>query len=167
VTELEMLNGANRALVIDPDGTVEVIAFANVTANDFGSYGLDTLLRGLRGTDGCVGDHVVGALFLLLEQDTLHRLLLPLDELDEVRYYRAVGRDGSLLEEPGSAGRRRDCGALPPGGAAGRAGQEALVGRSLLGRRHANRCLGIDEELPAQGRRGSRRPATVGAQRRA
>jgi hypothetical protein len=51
VTELEMLNGANRALIVDPDGAVEVIACANVTANEFGSYELDTLLRGLRGTD--------------------------------------------------------------------------------------------------------------------
>jgi hypothetical protein len=93
VTELEMLNGANRALV-------EVIAFASVTANDFGSYQLDTLLRGLRGTEGFVGDHVVGALFLLLEEDTLGRLLLPLDELDEVRYYRAVGRGGQLSDAP-------------------------------------------------------------------
>src|SRR5690606_17214226 len=30
VSELEMLNGANRALLIDPDGGAEVIAFANV-----------------------------------------------------------------------------------------------------------------------------------------
>jgi hypothetical protein len=100
VTELEMLNGANRALLIDPDGTVEVIACANITANEFGSYELDTLLRGLRGTEGFVGDHVVGALFLLLEEDTLHRLLLPLDELDGVRYYRAVGRGGQLSDAP-------------------------------------------------------------------
>jgi hypothetical protein len=100
VTELEMLNGANRALLIDPDGSVEVIAFANVSANHFGSYQLDTLLRGLRGTEGVVGDHVIGALFLLLEEDTLHRLLLPLAELDQVRYYRAVGRGGQLSDAP-------------------------------------------------------------------
>jgi hypothetical protein len=53
VTELEMLNGANRALIIDPDGAVEVIAWANATHEGGASrtYTLDTLLRGLRGTE--------------------------------------------------------------------------------------------------------------------
>jgi hypothetical protein len=40
-----------------------------------------------------------------------------------------------------------------------------LVERPLLGRRHADRCLGVDEELPAEGRFG--RAAFAGAQRRA
>ena len=75
VSELAMLNGANRALLIDPDGTVEVIAFATVTPNEFGSFTLSTLLRGLRGTEGFVGSHVVGALFLLLEAATLNRVV--------------------------------------------------------------------------------------------
>ncbi len=69
-----------------------------------------------------------------------------------------VGRDG-LFEEPGSAGGRRDHGMLPAGGAAQRAGAGAAVGRSLLGRRHADRCLGVDEELPGQGRQRRRRAA--------
>jgi hypothetical protein len=98
VSELAMLNGANRALLIDPDGTVEVIAFATVTPNDFGSFTLSTLLRGLRGTEGFVGSHVVGALFVLLEETTLNRILLPLAELDTVRHYRGVGRGGQLSD---------------------------------------------------------------------
>jgi hypothetical protein len=43
-----------------------VIAFAKITPNEFGSFTLGTLLRGLRGTEGFVGSHVVGALFLLV-----------------------------------------------------------------------------------------------------
>ena len=41
------------------------------------------------------------------------------------------------------------------GGAAGlAAGQEAPVERALLGGRHADRRMGVDEELPAEGRIG-------------
>ena len=47
----------------------------------------------------------------------------------------------------------RCCGALPPGGAARRTGAASAVGRAFLGRRHADRGVGVDEELPAEGRR--------------
>ena len=45
-------------------------------------------------------------------------------------------------------------------------GARASVGRALLGRRHADRGLGVDEELPAEGRLGAsrrRRAATASA----
>lgn len=51
VSELAMLNGANQALLVDPDG-VEILQFATVTANADGSHTLSTLLRGRRGTEG-------------------------------------------------------------------------------------------------------------------
>ena len=50
-------------------------------------------------------------------------------------------------------GGRRGGGALPPGGAARRAGPPFVVGGAFFGRRHPDRGLGVDEELPAQGRR--------------
>ena len=74
-----------------------------------------------------------------------------------------VGRDG-VFEEPRPSGGGRCGGALPPGGAARRAGSPAVVGRAFLGRRHADRGLGVDEELPPQGRR--RRRSARRAQRR-
>ena len=51
-----------------------------------------------------------------------------------------------------------------PGRDAGRsAGQGAAVGRAFLGRRHADRGLGVDEELPPEGRqrRAARRRAAT------
>ena len=62
-----------------------------------------------------------------------------------------------LFEEPRPSGCGGCGGTLSSGGSARRAGSPAVVGRALLGRRHADRGVGVDEELPPQGRR--RRPA--------
>ena len=68
-----------------------------------------------------------------------------------------LGRDG-VHQEPRPAARGRDRGQVPARGARAAQGQGAPVGRALLGRRHADPGLGVDEELPAEGRlRASRR----------
>ena len=59
-----------------------------------------------------------------------------------------------LLEEPRPAAGRRHRGEVPGRGAGAAAGEEAAVDRALLGRRHADRGLGVDEELQAEGRLG-------------
>jgi len=51
-TELEVLNGANRAVIGG-----EVIGYANATLVDTDTYDLDTFLRGLRGTESQVANH--------------------------------------------------------------------------------------------------------------
>ncbi len=91
VTELEMLNGANRALLIAADGSAELIAFADVTVNGDGTLTLGTLLRGQRGTEWACGLHAPGDLFVLVTE-AFEDLLLPLSALNAVRYARAVGR---------------------------------------------------------------------------
>ena len=98
VTELEMLNGANQALVVDPDGAAEIIQFATVTANADGSHTLSTLLRGRRGTELFTGCHSLASVFVLIEDDTLSRLPVPLTALDAARSYRAVGRGDALRD---------------------------------------------------------------------
>jgi hypothetical protein len=85
-------------LLIKSDGSVEVIGFAEVSDDGNGRYTLSTLLRGLRGTEGEVAGHAIGDVFVLLQDDTVNRLLLPLDELDEVLFYRAVGRGEALRD---------------------------------------------------------------------
>lgn len=66
-TNLQMLNGANAAALLNPlTGVVEIIQFQNVTQNTDGSYTLDTLLRGRRGTEVYTGTHTVGEVFILL-----------------------------------------------------------------------------------------------------
>lgn len=99
VTELEMLNGDNRALIIDPDGAVEVIAWANGTHEGGASrtYTLHTLLRGLRGTESFTGGHQIGSTFLALDEAVFRRLI-PL--ADAQKTYKAVGRGGVLAEAP-------------------------------------------------------------------
>src|SRR5690606_17943432 len=93
VSELEMLNGANRALLIDPDGGAEVIAFANATEDGKGRYVLDTFLRGLRGTETFTGGHRFGSMLLLLEDETVQRDGVPLAELGAARHYSPVADD--------------------------------------------------------------------------
>src|SRR5215217_3171758 len=64
-----------------------------------------------------------------------------------------------------TAARGRGGAGVPFGAVVAAAGQDAALGRALLGRRHADRRLGLDEELPAEGRLGL--AAGAGAQRRA
>ena len=68
-----------------------------------------------------------------------------------------------LLEEPRPAARRRHRGEVPGGGAGAAAGEEAAVDGSLLGRRHADRGVGVDEELQAEGRLGRAAGRAAGA----
>src|SRR5262249_44941298 len=60
---------------------------------------------------------------------------------------------------------RRHRGQVPGGGAGAAQGEEASVERSLLGRWHADRGLGLDEERQAQGQLG--RAASQGGGRNA
>jgi hypothetical protein len=100
VTELEMLNGANRALLVKKNGSAEVIAFAEVEERSNGSYVLSTFLRGLRGTEGETSGHVAGELLVLLDDGALERRAIPLDQLGTERAFRAVGRGQALSEVP-------------------------------------------------------------------
>jgi hypothetical protein len=97
-TELEVLNGANAAVLLRADGTPEIIQFRDVTLNDDGSVTLSWLIRGRRGTDVFCEGHEDGETFLLLEPDTVDAIRLGLGELDKVRYYKGVGF-GGLFEE--------------------------------------------------------------------
>lgn len=68
-TELAVLKGANYALLGD-----EIIQFVNATLNVNGTYTLDTLLRGRRGTDWATVDHVINDDFVLLTEDQIRRM---------------------------------------------------------------------------------------------
>lgn len=91
VTELEMLNGSNRALLVTPDGQAELIGFRDVTANGDGSFTLSTFLRGQRGTEWACGLHSAGGLFVLVN-DALEPITLALGDINQTRYARLVGR---------------------------------------------------------------------------
>lgn len=72
-TELALLNGANLALL----GS-EIIQFQTATLIADQTWQLSNLLRGRYGTEGA--SHTVGERFMLLELDTLARLMLSLPD---------------------------------------------------------------------------------------
>ena len=92
-SEAAVLNGTNYALLGD-----EVIAFADVTQNDDGTYALGTLLRGRRGTDPAVGSHAAGERFVLLTQTTLSRIN-DSSSLELMRLYKAASLGESTFPE--------------------------------------------------------------------
>lgn len=68
VPELECLNGVNRAAIIDPTtGNCEIIGFKNAVLQGDGTYNVSGLLRGLRGTNWAVDQHLPYAQFLVLD----------------------------------------------------------------------------------------------------
>ncbi|RUM97920.1 hypothetical protein EET67_09910 [Pseudaminobacter arsenicus] len=90
-TEAEVLEGANLAW-IGRDGRWEGIGFRIVTDNGDGTYTLSGLtVRGYRGSEVHAGSHVAGDYFILHSPDWVHRLNHPVSDLDQTRYYKAIG----------------------------------------------------------------------------
>jgi len=91
VTYDQMSQGQNRALLARIDGRVEVIHYQNVTENADGTYTLDTFLRGRRGTDTMTEDYDGTETFIKLsDEQTIIKIGLPLEELDNPSYYKFV-----------------------------------------------------------------------------
>jgi hypothetical protein len=98
VTQLDLVNGANPALVLKANGEPEIIQFRDVVTNPDGSFALTGLLRGRRGTDVFVAGHQPGELFVLLDPDDIESLAVALGDLGLSRHWRAVGF-GTLFED--------------------------------------------------------------------
>jgi hypothetical protein len=91
ITQLEMVNGANGAMLLDEaTGNLEIIQFRDVTLNANGTYTLSGLLRGRRGTDTMTGTHVAGEIFILLSVDPIESFSVALGEIGSTRYYKGV-----------------------------------------------------------------------------
>ena len=98
VTQQAMLAGANAALLLNANGEPEILQFREVTDNPDGSFTLQGLLRGRRGTDVFVTGHQPGDLFVLLDVDDVETLTISLGELGLARSFKAVGF-GTLFED--------------------------------------------------------------------
>lgn len=85
ISQLELLNGANGALLGD-----EVIQWQTATPLDATSWRLSTLLRGRRGTEWAIPTHRAGERFLVLSTVALRRGNMNLSEVGTARQYRAV-----------------------------------------------------------------------------
>lgn len=90
-TELDVLNGANRAAIITA-GVVEVFHFRDVTSNGNQSYTLEHLLRGRRGTEDISRNttHAEGSLLVILDDADLARFILPRSDINNEKEYRIV-----------------------------------------------------------------------------
>jgi len=91
VSNLDMLNGANVALV----GS-EIIQFQTATLNSDGSYTLSDLLRGRKGTESTTASHVLGEDFVLLQSDVVQFLPLNSSDRGASATYRAISTGQSV-----------------------------------------------------------------------
>lgn len=96
VTQLDMLNGANKCAILKADGEIEIIHFRDVTYEGDGIYALSGLLRGQRGTDTMAFNHLSGEEFILTNNSLELKLNLPIF-VGQINWFRARGT-GSPLE---------------------------------------------------------------------
>jgi len=89
VTKEQVYAGMNAAAVRSTTGW-EVIQFTTATDNGGGQWTISELLRGRRGTEIHVANHVTGSNFVLLEQANLTRVSLPISDIGQIHEYRAV-----------------------------------------------------------------------------
>lgn len=96
-TDLEVLNGANRAVLFAIDGSFEIIGFADVVNNGDGTFTLSRLLRGLRDTDSQA--FVAGSRFVLVSPQTTAYSSFNSSYLLRTRYFRGVASSGNIDDE--------------------------------------------------------------------
>lgn len=86
VSQVELIRNPFNLIVCGD----EIIQFANAVDKGNGYWELNTLLRGLRGTDWAVGQHVPGERFLRLTQGATQRISHDLSFLNVEGTFRAV-----------------------------------------------------------------------------
>ena len=90
VTDIELLNGANGAVLLRDDGQLGIVQYRTVTALGDGQYRLSYLARGRRGSERMDRDYTGGEFFLALSTATLAGLSVALSERGLARTYRAI-----------------------------------------------------------------------------
>lgn len=88
-TALEVLNWANMAALVGPDGETEIIQWRDAADEGGGLFRLTGLLRGRRGTEDQITARRAGDLFLILDESRAG-FAAPVSEASALRYYRAV-----------------------------------------------------------------------------
>jgi hypothetical protein len=95
VSDAALLAGANSAALVQPDGSVEIIQFANAELVGERTYELSRLLRGQAGSEWAMGAPLgAGARFVMLDE-TLVVLARGIDLLGRTMELRAVAADRS------------------------------------------------------------------------
>ena len=88
VTETQMLNGSNYAL-IGAAGRWEIIQFQTATLIDTDTYTLTNLIRGRQGTEHNTANHAIGDTFILLDS-AIKRLDMSSSAIGTSYYWRIV-----------------------------------------------------------------------------
>lgn len=91
LTELQVLNYGNVALVGN-----EIIQFRDAVLIADNTYQLSGLLRGQKGTEWAIYNHVPNERFVLLELGAISRVSQPTTELNLSRYYKPVSFGDTL-----------------------------------------------------------------------
>ncbi len=92
-TEDLALDGAGILLVGN-----ELLCYVTSVDNGNNSFTVSTLLRGRRGTEGEIANHVSEERVVVISADTLIRKGIDLSDQGEAFFYKGVTRGGSLLE---------------------------------------------------------------------
>lgn len=88
-TDAEVLNGANMAALVAPDGSAEIVQWVNATQEADGSWTLSRLLRGRRGTEDLIASRAAGHSFVVLDAARL-TYDSPVADADVPRQHKAV-----------------------------------------------------------------------------
>lgn len=97
ITIDQLLNDGNLALIWNQStGLAEIIQFKDVVDNGDGTVTLSHLIRGRRGTDWMVDQHVTGEFFIMLTDAAVLTEVQSLSLIGTTQYFKAVSR-GSLL----------------------------------------------------------------------
>ena len=95
ISQAQMLTGMNW-FAYGINGRVELCRYANATLNTDGSYTLDTLIRGAKGTEWATGLHVDGDLFVFLSDKDMAFVAANVSDIGIERLYRGVTKGKSI-----------------------------------------------------------------------
>ena len=90
ISDLQLANGLNGAMVLKANGEVEILQFRDVTVMGANQFQLSFLNRGRRGTDTMAKGLLPGDNFVLLTSGTVFPLDLALGTLNTAGTYRAL-----------------------------------------------------------------------------
>ncbi|MGQ0594111.1 MAG: GTA baseplate fiber-binding domain-containing protein [Gammaproteobacteria bacterium] len=96
-TEANVFAGKNAA-AFGAEGRWEIIQWQTATLEADGSYTLNNLLRGRKGTEHNVGNHEIGDVVIALTPTTVIRLHPSTSELDQPRLYKPVSVGAGLVD---------------------------------------------------------------------
>jgi hypothetical protein len=92
-TDLEVLNGANRAVVGG-----EIIGFVNAVLIGTNQYRLSRLIRGQRDTRDDVGTHAANERFIRLDDNGLNIVQIEAAQVNVAKLHKSVATDGAVAD---------------------------------------------------------------------